>query len=256
MSIFSQNPFYHAIVKKSVVAFGNLFSDIILETREATETIIVRSIKCPISYANKQQWFVRLREDPDFLRKFETELPRLSFEITDYRYNPDKKMGGQLDNILYNCMGSDAQIYAPVPYRLTFQLYSYTKNQEEALQILEQILPYFGPSVTVNIDLLPLVNMNMDIPISLDGVQVEDNYQDLGSNRMIIQTFTFNMDIQLFGPANSNVNVIKKAIVDLNFKPGIEHADMTYTASVNPQTAEGYDDPTFIGIDEMWAGQI
>lgn len=255
MSIFSKNPFYHATIKKCVVAFGNIFSDITIETKDNSNAL-VRSIKCPISYANKQQWFVRLREDPDFLRKFETELPRISFEIVDYRYNPEKKLGGQLDSIMYNCLGNTSLVYAPVPYRLTFQLYSYTKNQEEALQILEQILPFFGPSLTVNIDLLPEVNMNLDIPISLDGVQVSDNYQELGNNRMIIQTFTFSMDVQLFGPVDNNVAVIKKAIVDLNTQRGIAAKDSTYTAAVTPQSADGYDDPTFISIDEMWAGQL
>lgn len=255
MSIFSQNPFYHAIIKKSVIAFGNLFSDIFIQTKDENNKLI-RSIKCPISYANKQQWFVRLREDPEFSRKFETELPRLSFEIVDYRYNPDKKLGGQLDSMMFQCQGANTQVYAPVPYRLTFQLYSYTKNQDDALQILEQILPFFGPSVIANIDLLPEVNMNMDIPISLEGVQVEDNYQELGNNRMIIQTFTFNMDVQLFGPVNNNVNVIKKAIVDINSAKGIQAKDQTFTATVNPTTADSYDDPTFVSVDEMWSGQI
>ena len=255
MTIFGANPFYHSIIRKSVVAFGNLFSDIFIQTKDATDTVIVKTIKCPLSYAKKQQWYTRLKEDPDFVRKFETELPRLSFEIVNYRYNASKKLGGQLDSILMRC-NKDVQIYSPVPYTLTFELYSYTKNQEDALQILEQILPFFGPSVTMNIDMLPLVNMNMDIPVTLAGVTVDDNYEDLNSNRMIVQTFTFTVDIQMFGPVSNTVSIIKKAIIDINNTKGILAKDITYTASVNPQTAEGYTDPTFISIDEMWSGQI
>lgn len=257
MSIFATNPFYHAIIKKSIIAFGNLFSDMFIQTKDTDDVNVVKSIKCPISYARKQQWFTRLREDPDFVRKFETELPRMSFEIVDYRYNPEKKMGGQMDNIMFSCNGEHKQIYAPVPYKLTFQLYTYTKNQEDALQILEQILPYFGPTVSVNIDVLPEVGINIDIPVSLEGVQTDDNFEELGNNRVIVQTFTFSMDIQLYGPVNHNVAVIKKAIVEINSMRDINsEPEATYTATVNPLSAKGYDDPTFIGIDEMWAGRL
>jgi len=250
--MFAQNPFYHAIIKKSIIAFGNLFTGIHIINKDASGKTI-KSVQVPISYADKQQWYNRLAGDPDFTKKFETEIPRLAFNITNYQYNAEKKLSmlngsmqnKQLETVLFNA----------VPYRLTIELSSYTKNQDDALQILEQVLPFFAPAVILSIDVMPNYNVRNDIPVALVGVHAEDNYTDLNNNRYIIQTFTFNMDIQLFGPVDNKVEVIKKVIIDLQTKNAniTTIPDETFSAEVVPRTAN-FDD--YYTLDEMWAGPI
>ena len=40
---------------------------------------------------------------------------------------------------------SNKNVFMPVPYNLGFELAIISKNQEDGLQILEQILPFFQP---------------------------------------------------------------------------------------------------------------
>jgi len=246
------NPFYHKIIRKAIISFGNLFSDIHVVSKDKDD-VTQRIVKCPISYANKQQWFNRINGDPEFLQKFEIDLPRLSFEVTGYQYNPSRRIGNQFDSIFANC-GVPKNVTTPVPYTITFQLSSYTKNQDDSLQITEQIIPYFAPALILTIDVLDDIDLSMDIPLSMVGIQTEDNYTDLDNNRFIITTYTFEMEVQLFGPYDSKVNVIKKVIADINDKKDVNSPFYKrFTATVNPRTAERDDTYT---IDELWAGQI
>jgi hypothetical protein len=246
--MFELNPYYHAIIKKSIVAFGNLFTGIHIINKDKNGNT-VKSVQVPISYADRQQWYNRLTGDPDFAKKFETEIPRLSFTIAAYRYNAEKKINLRNGNIQDKNL--ERALFNAVPYRLTFELSSYTKNQEDALQILEQILPYFSPAIILNIDVLPEYSISNDIPLALTGVNSDDNYVDLNNNRYIIQTFTFDMDIQLFGPIDKRVDVIKKTIVDVSTRSAAinEIPDATHTAEVVPREANKEDVYT---IDEMW----
>ena len=146
--------FYHQTIRNSIVAFGNLFTGIQIVSNDSSGNP-ARIVTCPISYAKKEQWFARLKSDSDFQAKFEIDLPRLSFEVTGYQYNPAKKMGPQSNMLMQQC-GVPALTYAPTPWRLGIQLYAYSKNQEDSLQITEQILPYFQPNMDVNISVLSM----------------------------------------------------------------------------------------------------
>lgn len=251
--MIGRNYYYHGTIKKSIVAFGNLFSTIRIQTKNGASQKI-RDVPVPISYAKKQQWYTRLQEDPKFLKKFETDIPRLSFEVTSYQYLSEKNLGQSASMILKHCQGTKG-IYAPVPYRLGFSLSSYTKNVEDSLQIVEQILPYFKPAMTLKIDSVPDMNIALEFPLVFDGVNTEDNYQDLETNRMIIDEFNFHMDIILFGPTDNSVNMIKEVIVDVNTSSADinEPYDANYNAQVVPRAANEDDPHT---IEEMWAGPI
>jgi hypothetical protein len=238
---------YNQVIRKAIVTFGNMFSDLTIKTKEADGDVI-RNIEVPITYARKQQWLQRLQGDPDFQKKFEVVIPRLSFEIVGYQYLPEKKIGNQHDKLVQFC-GLPKAIGAPVPYRLTVALSSYCKTTDDSLQILEQILPYFSPTLTASIELIPEYNFKTDIPVTLVGVDEDDNYQDINNNRMIIQTFTFNMDVQLFGPIDTSLGTLIKK-VDVNVKNIVTQVGIeNYHAAVNPLSANKED--TY-SIDELW----
>jgi len=245
-SIFSSNPFYHGIIRKAIIAFGQTFTGMRCRHFDNDGTL-AKVIQVPIAYAPKEKWFTRLAEDPDFRQKFQIELPRLSFEIISMNYDAERKIGKQQEYILNRCPATAGKIYAPVPWNITISLSSYTRTQEDALQILEQILPFFGPALIMNIDVLDL-NITQDVPVTLENVQRQDTYQGtMEEERMIIQDFIFEMKLNLYGPTDSNVSMIKTAIANINNMKGDKIE--TYTAAVNP-TEAGPDD--VFTIDENW----
>lgn len=249
MSIFSNNPYYHGIIRKAIVAFGQTFTG--MQCRHYDEAgNIAKVIRVPISYAPKEKWFTRLAEDPDFRQKFQIELPRMSFEIVSMNYDAARKIGKNKEYILNRCTDAGAsKIYAPVPWNVTISLSTYTRTQEDSLQILEQILPFFGPALVVNIDLIDM-NVTQDIPITLENVQRQDTYQGaLEDERMIIQDFVFEMKLNLFGPTDNNVaNIIKNTAVGVRKMDGTLLE--THTATVTPQTANKND---IFTIEEDWS---
>jgi hypothetical protein len=204
-------------------------------------------VKVPIAYAPKEKWFTRLSEDPDFRQKFQIELPRMAFEIMDMRYDPERKIGKYKEYMLNRCPEHAGKIFAPVPWNITLSLSTYTRTQEDSLQILEQILPFFGPALVLNLDLVDM-NITQDVPLILDSVQRQDTYQgSMEQERMITQEFIFTMKLNLYGPTDSNVSVIKTSIANMNNMSG--NNIQTYTAAVNPTEAEIDDVFT---IDEEW----
>src|SRR5512135_3679966 len=140
-TIFGNNPFYHGIIRKAIVAFGQTFTGMQLKHFD-TAGNIAKIVKVPVAYAPKEKWFTRLSEDPDFRQKFQIELPRLTFEIISMNYDAERTMGKQHEYILNRCPANAGKIYTPVPWNLTISLSSYTRTQEDSLQILEQILPF------------------------------------------------------------------------------------------------------------------
>jgi len=235
--MFKNNPYYHKSIRNAVIAFGNLFSGIHLVDYESTGKAI-RNVEVPISFARKQQWLQRIQGDPEFLKKFEAELPRISFDIISMEYQAGKKIGNHFDHMLINC-GVPKTVGSPAPWRLTFELSAYCKTVDDSLQIKEQILPYFTPSLTLNYLLLPEYNFSMDVPVTLLSITDEDNYDDLHSNRRIIDTYTFAMDVQLFGPTSNNVGVIKETIANINTMDGTPME--TNNSVVVPRTANKTD---------------
>lgn len=251
--MFPGSPFYHSTIRRTVVTFGRLFSNLQIQYINK-DNVTERITKVPISYAAKEKWYSRLREDADFLRQFEIDLPRLSFEITGYQYDAERKISASGNYLPIRC-GTGGRVYAPVPWNVHFSLFSYTKTQDEALQIMEQILPYFAPSIITTIDVLDSVNVSQDVPIVLEGVNHSDNYEgSLSETRMIIYQYNFHAKIDLYGPVDRNVAIIKRTIVDLNSQQGINSPKFeTYNAEVVPFDAE-FNDP--YRIDESWSSEV
>lgn len=140
-------------------------------------------------------------------------------------------------------------MFNPVPYDIYINLYSVTKSQTDALQITEQILPYFAPSMTINIEVLPTFSIKKDIPLLLSSVSVDDSYDGSPEEyRRVIQTFGFVAQLDLFGPTIMSNKVIKEAIANVGTN-SMKNTDTTYDATVVPRQASKEDPHT---IDETW----
>lgn len=210
------NQYYHSIIRKYVIAFGNLFNDIVIQRFDKNGDRI-QTIAVPLAYSPKEKFIVRLRQDPDFERDVAITLPRMGFEITSFNYASERKLSSTLRNIYVPSEGSPtvkAQ-YVPVPYDLTFSLYAFSRYTEDATQILEQILPYFRPEFTTNVKIIPELDISVDIPVILNAVSPEDIYEgDFETRQALVHTLDFTLKGYMYGPITDK-KVITRSIANI-----------------------------------------
>lgn len=240
--------FYHAIIRKTIVAFGNLFSNIYIDRKQGnSETgTTVQRLQVPIAYSNKEKWLVRVDGDPTLENQTQVSLPRIAFEITGYSYDSQRKMN-KMNRI--NCIqgGTGSTMFSPVPYMLDISLYVLTKTQEDALQIIEQILPTFTPEYTLSINAVPDMNVIMDVPLTLNGVMVQDEYDgDFQTRRYVTHTLNFTAKVSLFGNVSSSKRI---TTVDANVgqDPTFTEPSLKYRAVGNITTGN---------INESWTDDL
>ncbi len=208
--------FYNQSTRNVVVAFGTLFNTIQLHKKDGSGNI-VQSMKVPLAYGPKQKWLSRLTEDPNLNKKVAVTLPRIGFEISGITYDPTRKLQKTIkvkkvaDGIDTDQVKSG---FMPVPYNINFELYVLSKNSDDALQIVEQILPFFQPDYTVTMKEIPELDIIRDVPIILNSVGYEDDYEgSFTSRRSIIYTLSFTAKYYMYGPVTAS-NVIRKVQVD------------------------------------------
>ena len=191
------NHFYHQIFRKTVIAFGTLFNNIEIN-RDGGEII-----KVPLAYGPTQKFLARLEQQPDLNKPVQISLPRISFEFTGVSYDSSRKLASTQH--FATSLSTDSKeirkMYHPVPYNMEFELSVMTLLNDDALQIVEQILPYFQPNYNLTIDLVESIGEKRDIPITLESVSFEDNYDgDYSSRRVLLYTLKFSAKTHLFGP--------------------------------------------------------
>lgn len=212
--MFAQQ-YYHGAIRKYVIAFGNLFNDIIIQRLDLNGNRI-QSILVPLAYGPKEKWLVRLVQDPNLDADVAITLPRMGFEITGMSYASSRKLSSTLQNVRLrpsDFSRLDTQ-FIPVPYDIDFQLSIFVKNADDGAQIIEQILPFFRPEFTTQVNLIPEMQVVVDTPIVLNGVTIEDTYDgDFDSRRALIYNLTFSVKAYLYGPI-SNSGIIQRAITN------------------------------------------
>jgi len=212
--MFGQS-FYHGTIRKYVILFGTLFNDIVIEKTDANGAT-VESIKVPLSYSPKEKMLARLNQDPNLDRKYAIQLPRMGFEMTSMTYSAARKLATINKRVKQNSTNANKldYIYNPVPFDITFSLYVMVKNAEDGTRILEQILPFFTPEWTASVNLIPEMDIVMDIPVTLLNVTPQDTYEGgFTERRALIWTLDFILKGYLFGPVRRS-GVIKLANVN------------------------------------------
>ncbi len=238
------NTFYHETIRKCVIGFGTLFNDIHI-TRTDSSGNVVQSMKVPLAFGPKQKFLVRLREDPSLSKSVAITLPRIGFQIGAITYDASRKLNKVQKVKKTGTAGNkvDTQ-YMPVPYNIDFELYAMSKNSDDGLQIVEQILPYFQPEYTITINDVVQMSNKRDVPIVLTNISYEDNYEgDFAERRAIIYTLNFTAKAYLYGPVTSG-QVITKVQVD-QFADSASAApkrEQRYTVQPDPGTADFDDD--------------
>jgi len=245
--------FYHEILRKTIVAFGTLFNDIQIKHKknDATDFSI---LTVPIAYGPVQKFLARLEQVPDLQKRVAITLPRMSFEMTGITYDPSRKASAlQTFKSVDTTDGKLTKTFMPVPYNINIRLSILSKLNEDALQIVEQILPYFQPHFTLTIDLVKEIGEKRDIPMILERISMDDQYEgDFTERRALIYTLDFTAKTYLFGPAgNDKEGLIKKVQVDYYSSTDRQNATRQLRYLVEPRAVKDYnsDETTVIAQD-------
>ena len=208
--------FYHEILRRTVVSFGSLFNEISIKHTDNSGNV-KSVIKVPLAYGPTQKFLARLEQSPDLNKPVQITLPRMSFEFTGLTYDPTRKSTTTQTFIAKSAVdGTETKkVYLPVPYNMQFELSIMCKLNDDALQIIEQILPFFQPSYSMTIELVDIINEKRDIPVILENIAMQDDYEgNFTTRRVLLYTLRFTAKTYLFGPVSSATrDIIKKATI-------------------------------------------
>jgi|TARA_R100000406_G_scaffold75209_1_gene55651 hypothetical protein len=233
------NYYYHEIVRKTIIAFGTLFNDIHIRHQDGNGNDI-SDMKVPLAYGPSQKFLARLEQQADLNKPVQITMPRMSFEMTSINYDPSRK--SSLVQTFKTCDdGSKVKkVFMPVPYNIGFELNILSKLNDDSLQILEQILPYFQPHFNLTIDLVDSIGEKRDIPIILESVNFQDDYEgNFDTRRALIHTLGFTAKTYLFGHiADSSDGLIRKVQVDMYTSTDTKTAKREMRYTVTPTAKE------------------
>ena len=236
--------FYHETIRNVVVGFGTIFNNIQL-VRKDNAGVIQQTMKVPLAYGPRQKFLVRLNDDADLSKAAAVTLPRIGFEITGLTYDSARKLNRvqKYKKVKGNKSEQLDTQYMPGPYNINFQLYVLAKQSDDALQVVEQILPYFQPDYTITINDMTNMGIKKDIPVILNSISYEDDYQgDFTTRRAIIYTLELTVKFYLYGPVTSS-KVIKTVQVDA-------YTDMPDQSPKRQQRLTVTPDPTSADADD------
>ena len=245
--------FYNEVLRRTVIAFGTLFNNITVKHTDGNDNTI-SVMKVPLAYGPTQKFLARLEQQPDLNKATSLTLPRMSFEFTGLTYDPARKVS-QTQTFLSKKVGSGSTVkkaYMPVPYNMDFELSIMAKLNDDALQIVEQILPYFQPSYNVTVTLVGDINEKRDIPIVLDSVNFTDDYEgDFSTRRALIYTLRFTAKTYLFGPVpDQSTGIIKRATLDYMTNLDTKNPRRELRYSVTPRATQNYIGDASAFLDE------
>jgi dUTPase len=237
--------FYHSTMRKAVAVFGTIFNNINV-IRTKADGSVLSQVKVPLSYGPKQKFLARLDQSSGADASMAMKLPRMAFEITSLELDSTQKLGKR--NTITESHASDVTkkktIKHQVAYNINMSLFVMTKNQDDGLQVVEQILPYFQPEYSVSITPVSGFEYKQDVPIILTSVTISDDYEgDFLTRRALIYQLDFTMKMKFFGPTG-NQGVIRGIEVDLNSDAGntLNLEDINFT--ITPANADEDDNYT------------
>ena len=256
--------FYHEILRKTIISFGTLFNG--LEIKHTNSDDDVESvIRVPLAYGPTQKFLARLEQSPNLNKSVQITLPRMSFEFIGMQYDATRKVTTTQTFLSpqSSSKSTSKKTYMPVPYNMNFELSIMCKLNDDALQIVEQILPYFQPAYSLSVDLVSTIGEKRDIPVTLENITMDDQYEgDFSTRRVLLYTLRFSAKTYLFGPVSStSTDLIKTVRVgyiaadDSSKDSRTGSRDLTY--KVTPRATKNYDDITVtnltndIGIEDV-----
>jgi len=236
--------FYNEIFRRTIISFGSLFNNIIIKQEDSSGNVS-NQFRVPLAYGPTQKFLARVNQQPDLNKSVSLTLPRMSFEFVGLSYDPSRKVTQtqKFKKALTSDQDNIQTAYMPVPYNMEFELSIMTKLNDDMLQIIEQILPYFQPAYSMSVNLVETIGEKRDIPVILEGLSMSDDYEgDYTTRRALIYTLRFSAKTYLFGPITAaSSDIIKKVTVGFTagtLGTGTPQRDVQY--AIEPRAIKNY----------------
>ena len=234
--------FYNEILRRTIIGFGTLFNNLTIKATNASDNV-VSVTKVPLAYGPTQKFLARLEQSPDLNKSTAMTLPRMSFEFTGLTYDPSRKVTTTQTFVVKdpNTGEETKKGFMPVPYNMQFELAIMCKLNDDALQIVEQILPFFQPAYNLSVELVEDIKEKRDVPVVLENITMEDDYTgDFKERRVLLYTLRFTAKTYMYGPVSSATRDIIK-VAKVSYISGDSKSttrDITYTAT--PRAIKDY----------------
>ena len=235
--------FYNEVFRSVIIGFGTLFNGIEVHHKDGNDDTF-SVIQVPLAYGPTQKFLARMEQEASLNRPVQLTLPRMSFEFTNLEYDPSRKVTQTQTIVTETPDGSIKRTYVPVPYNMTVQLSIMTKLNDDMLQIVEQILPYFQPAYSLPIKFLGNLNEVKYVPVNLDTIQMEDDYEgNFDTRRALVYTLTFTAKTYVYGPVKdvSSEIIDKVSVGYIAGSKGSRAAERDLTYQVTPRATKNYD---------------
>lgn len=212
--------YYNKSIKKLVVSFGTIFNQLYVERYDEND-VITNKIRVPLTYGPKEKFYRRLVNESDITANTHVQitLPMMGFDITSMLYDPIRRVN-KLQNVFAETNNTLKKTWTEVPYNINFGLYVFSRNIDDNLQIVEQILPNFTPEFNVSLNLNEL-NTRVTVPIVLNSVNTTEDYEgDFQTRRSIISVFDFTAKTYLYSKIKETTPSTLVQDVDINVYKG------------------------------------
>lgn len=225
---------YKSAIRTVTIVFGSLFNDIYIRKYNTDGTISDERRKVPLTFSSKEQyyvWIANTMRRPDTGTKVGIRLPRLSYELTGFAPDPQRQVNPYLYKTGAPIKSDSPYSYraeSPAAYEFNFTLTLWANDMDASIQVLESILPYFKPEVSVKVkeqEKLPIFN---DIQVVFKGISKQDNYEEgFEVNRFIQWDMEFSVYSNIWAPTTDG-KIITEIEIDINDKNIVSSTENNY----------------------------
>lgn len=165
-----------------MTAFLDFMNNISIEKYawdETTGAYVPRSIYVvPVQFSSSDKMFA-INTSTSAMKTFPPEnslspvemaitVPRIAVNLVGLVYDNDRKVN-KLNRMQVN--QGEGSLYMGVPYNLEFEVTSITKSLDDTFQIMEQIIPFFTPAMSLDVN--TYLDMIESIPVSMTSLSFD-----------------------------------------------------------------------------------
>lgn len=207
--------FYDAQIRKYIIQFMAIFSGLKVKSgKNSNHPSNTDTIYVPVRYGNSSRIVDAILMENTQNKPL--RLPIMSVDFSGIEQTPERRKGiGTTDRGSVLPVGNSfpdgvrvIERYQPVPYDGLFELSIYASSEDEHLQILEQILLIFDPTLQIQKSTDPY-DFSKLTSVELVDIDFDRNYPKNDDKRIITTNLRFRVAFYLTPPANIKQNFIK-----------------------------------------------
>ena len=228
--------YYFRILEKVTAGLLDMFNSIYVKQQMYTKSTNIwgaTEYRVPIEIGTKDKIlrdFEYLYKNDGIKRYYNVPKFILVFNSMD---KSDERQTNQLNVIKNSVIENDEDgkkilryVKNPSWYNTNYTLNIITRRMDDMTQIIEQILPIFQPQYSLNIKLIPEINLTVSLPTTISNQLAFEINQDLEATniRFIMTEISLKIPVPVFPPI-SDAKIINKIItrfsVVQNFSEGM-----------------------------------